>query len=105
MEITFLRAIKIWWSFVWRAWILSLALMIVLFPLMFWLLPIPKPGEPPAQLPGFFGKFFVIWIVMMVGMVSLHAFSIRWMLKTKWSDFKLVAVPPEDAKPTDVTSV
>lgn len=109
MEITFYRAFKIWWSFTWRACITLLPLMFIMFPLMMWILPIPKPGEPPPvlkpdQIPGFMGKFFIIWIFMMIGMVFLQTLALRWMLKTKWSDFKLVAVKSEiethpDSKP------
>lgn len=50
----------------------------------------------PDQIPGFAGKFFVIWILMVVGMIFTQALAIRWTLKTKWSDFKLVLVPANE---------
>jgi hypothetical protein len=101
IEITFLRAAKVWWSFIWRAWILMLPLGLLFFPLMYLVVTIPHPGSPPPalrpdQMPGFIAKFFVLWIVMMGGMVCVQTLAIRWMLKTKWSDFKLVAVPIDE---------
>jgi len=63
VEITFLRSLKIWWGFMWRAWVLTMPLAAVIAPMMFFLMPFPKPGEPPktmdpSSIPGFAGKFF-----------------------------------------------
>lgn len=106
MEITFLRSVKIWWGFMWRAWILTMPLALVTFPFMFLLIPFPKLGEPPkpidpSSIPGLAGKLFIIWVFMMVGMVVMQSFAMRWLLKTKWSDFSLVAVPNEMKKETN----
>lgn len=101
MEVTFTRAIKVWWSFAWRVWILSLPMMALIAPLMFWLLPTHKLGEPPSmlppdQVPFFFVKFSLVWIVMAVGTIGVHVAAVRWGLKVKWSDFRLVAVSTEE---------
>jgi Na+-driven multidrug efflux pump len=97
IEVTFNRALKIWWSFIWRTWILMIPLALICLPLMHFLLPFPKPGEPPdmnlGQKPGFLGLFFIIWLVMMMGMVVLQTLAIKWTIKTKWSDFELKAIP------------
>ena len=98
MEVTFSRAFKIWWGFMWRAWILTMPLTALIAPIMFLVIPFPKPGEPPKpmdanSIPGFVGKFFLIWILMMAGMVVMQSLAMRWVLKTKWSDFKVVLVP------------
>lgn len=98
MEITLLRSIKIWWGFCWRAYVLMLPVMAIIFPLMFFVLPIPKPGEPPqpvdpSTIPGFAGKFFVIWLIMVGGMIFMQCLALRWLFKTKWSDFKLAVLP------------
>jgi hypothetical protein len=100
VEITFKRSIKIWWSFVWRAWIIMLPFAFLLIPLMYWLMPYPKIGEPPMpikpeQMTGFIIKFFFIWLTMVVGMIILQSLAMKWMLKTKWSDFRLVAIDSE----------
>lgn len=101
MEITFLRSIKVWWSFAWRAWILMFPVAMLVMPIMFFIMPFPKPGEPPKpmdpnSIPGFAGKFFLIWVLMMGGMVVMQSLAMKWLLKTKWSDFKLVIVPNDE---------
>jgi hypothetical protein len=60
---------------------------------MFFVIPFPKPGEPisPDQAPAFAFRGFSIWIVAMVANVLLQAQAMRWMLKTRWSDFHLQA--------------
>ena len=98
LEITIRRALKMWWSFVWRAWVLTMPLAVVALPVMHWLMPIPKPGEPPVnpvQVPHFFAKFFILWLFLMLGMAFMQALAMRWALKTKWSDFKLIATPSD----------
>jgi|SRR6185312_3782315 len=107
MKITFLRAIKIWWSFSWRMIVLSFPLVVVLWLFMYWFLLIPKPGQPmtpfdPAHMSGFLLKFFIIWVGMVIGSICIHAFAIQWMMKAKWSDFKLVAVPNEELRSNDL---
>lgn len=65
---------------------------------MFLVIPFPKPGEPPkpidpSSIPGFVGKFFLIWVLMLSGMIIMQTLAMKWLLKTKWSDFKLVMAP------------
>ena len=60
-------------------------------------MPFPKPGEVPKP-PEFkdFPIFFLIWLVMMVGGAFVQAIAMRWALKTKWSNFELVAVSTKE---------
>jgi hypothetical protein len=97
VEITFTRAFKILWSFIWRGYLLMLPVMIVMMPLMFWLIPMPKKGESvPPTPPQFSGaKFFMIWLFMVGGMLFMQTLALRWAMKAKWSDFKLIAVPSD----------
>jgi len=97
MEITFVRSLKIWWGFSWRAWVLMFPLAIIIFPMMYLIIPFPKPGEPPkpmnpGSIPEFGTKMFLIWLVMMGGMVTMQTLAMKSLLKTKWSDFKLAVV-------------
>jgi hypothetical protein len=97
VEVTFRRALQIWWSYVWRAFVLAIPLMMVTTPLMFVILPFPKPGQPnamlaPEQIPGLMAKGMGIWAIMMALNIIAQVFAMRWMLKTKWRDFKLQAV-------------
>ena len=100
IEITFKRAFKIWWSLGWRFAVMQIGLMPIVVPLMFWVTPpFPKPGEPynpPVPDASYFGKFFVIWVFMVIGTIFLHTIAIQWFMRTKWSDFKLKAVPLSD---------
>ena len=66
IEVSFGRALKIWWSFLWRATVLMTPVMAVAVILSMALLPIPKPGQPPGmlqpgQFPGMVGKAFFLW--------------------------------------------
>lgn len=81
---------------------MSIPAFVVIFPLMYFMLPFPKPGSPPesmnpANIPGFAFKFFLIWLVMMASFIVAYTFALRWLLKTKWSDFRLVAIANEPA--------
>jgi hypothetical protein len=56
-------------------------------------MPFPKPGEPPKPMePKFVPIFFVIWLLMMFGTLSIYVFALKWALKTKWSDFQVQLV-------------
>jgi uncharacterized membrane protein len=96
-DVTFGRALKIWWSFVWRAMVLMLPVMIVAMVIAVSILPFPKAGQPapvlrPDQIPGMTGKMFGLWLFMMVFYIAAQVQAVRWMLKTKWSDFRSQAV-------------
>jgi hypothetical protein len=99
VDITFARALKIWWSYVWRVAVLWIPLGFALAFSMFLVLPHPRPGQPfpltPAQIPGFMGRISILWLVMMALAVTVQTFAMRWMLKTRWSDFRLMPVPNE----------
>ena len=100
VEITLQRSAKIWWSFVWRAWVLTLPMALIMYPIMLWIVPFSKPGDRPGAInpgdvSGLGGKIFIMWLVMVVGMVVTQSFAVKWMLKTRWSDFKLVLVANE----------
>jgi uncharacterized membrane protein len=97
IDVTFGRAMKIWWSYVWRAILLMLPVMIVAMVIAISILPFPKAGQPvptfrPEQIPGMTSKMFGLWLFMMVFYIAAQVQAMRWMLKTKWSDFRLQAV-------------
>lgn len=90
IELTMVQALKILWSFFWRSWILMMPIMIlVMFALRF-ILSFPKPGEPPdlKQMP----LIFVMWAAMMIVSVVSQGFALRWALKARWSDFRIISV-------------
>jgi hypothetical protein len=96
-DITFGRAFTIWWSYVWRAFLLMLPVMIVAMVIAIAVLPLPKVGQPaalrPDQVPGMMGKMFCVWLFTMVFYVAAQVQAVRWMLKTKWTGFRLKVVP------------
>lgn len=97
IDVTFGKALKIWWSYIWRAILLMLPVMIVAMLIAVSILPFPKPGQPasairPDQVPGMMSKMFGLWLFMMVLYIGAQVQAVRWMLKTKWSDFRLQAV-------------
>lgn len=74
-----------------------LPVMIVAMVIAISILPFPKAGQPapsfrPDQIPGMTNKMFGLWLVMMVFYIAAQVQAMRWMLKTKWSDFRLQAV-------------
>jgi hypothetical protein len=93
VEITFGRALKVWWSYVWRAMVLTIPVYFVLLAFMvsFMLPSMSHPGTKPdpAQFQAMMGKFSFVWLVMMVASLLVQILAMRWMLKTKWSDFRL----------------
>jgi O-antigen/teichoic acid export membrane protein len=96
-DVTFGRALKIWWSYVWRAVVLMMPVMIIAIFLAALIVPFPKAGQPtpmlrPDQIPGMASKMFGVWLFMMVFYIAAQVQAMRWMLKTKWSDFRLQAV-------------
>jgi hypothetical protein len=99
LEITYFRSLKIWWSFIWRTTVLSIPVMIVMPIALFFFKLFPSSeemmmGAAMGEMPPVFAKFFMVWLLTMFLMISIQTFAIRWMLKTGWSDFRLVAVPP-----------
>jgi hypothetical protein len=95
-DVSFGRASKIWWSYAWRAIVLMIPVMIVAAVITFSILPFPKAGQAPVlrpdQIPGMMSKMFGLWLFMMVFYIAAQVQAMRWMLKTKWSDFRLQAV-------------
>jgi|GEM_PF-2355423 len=97
IEITFRRAFKIWWSIIWRGYVLSMPIALVILVLMVVIIPHPHGNQsqaiPPAQIPFFVGKLFSIWLIFIVGMICAQTLAICWAMKVKWSDFRIIAVP------------
>jgi hypothetical protein len=93
IELSIVQTLKILWSFLWRGWVLIMPVLILMAFAFHFIIPFPKPGEPPQppdikQLP----IFFLVWIIMMAIFLVSQLFALRWALKTKWSDFRIVAV-------------
>jgi len=90
---TYGRAFKVWWSYFWRAPVLSLLVSCVTVPLMIMLMPHVAHGQRLAsdQLHSAVARFALLWPLIIIVNVLLQVQAIRWMLKTRWSDFRLTA--------------
>jgi hypothetical protein len=90
MELTFTRSLKIWWSFIWRYFILSVPSAILLSIVVFALGLIPQRGESLSEGGG---AFTLITVFSLICMITLQAMALKWTLKTRWSDFSLTVSP------------
>ena len=101
---TLMHAFKVWWSYSWRASILTIPLTIIM---TVWslsgLAPIiekmMESGQSPAdlsiqQLAGLATGGMSLMILSMVLIALVQVVAMRWALNSSWSDFRLKAVPP-----------
>lgn len=91
---TYGRAFKVWWSYFWRAFVLGILVSVVLVPLMIMMMPHVAHGErlDPGQMHSALARFALLWPLIIVVNVLLQVQAMRWMLKTRWSDFRLAAM-------------
>jgi hypothetical protein len=102
LDITFRRALKVWWSFTWRNIVLSIPLWVVatlaMYRMMIWIRPLPTPGMPAAQAQIIHSVHTIsaLWPLMMLASFLIQIYALRWALKTRWSDFRLHAVTEDN---------
>jgi hypothetical protein len=106
VQLTWTRALKVWWSYTWRAAVLMLLAMIplqiVMFMTVFRYLPLngQKPATDPTEILRLMPFMMILWLVFMAAMIAIQAQGMRWMLKdARWSDFRLAMLPPDGRKP------
>lgn len=102
---TLMQAFKVWWSYSWRASILIIPLWTII---MVWsLLGVASTVENMmasgqslenlnvVQLARLLsgGVTMTILSIVLTGLIQVYA--MRWTLNSRWSDFRLKAVPPE----------
>ena len=99
VDITWLRALKIWWSYSWRAFVLMLLVMVPLEIILFSFMMnhFPKAGAAsPADVMRMTGTTAAVWPLFMAALIALQAQAMRWMLnKARWSDFRVSVLPPD----------
>lgn len=96
MKITVLRATKIWWGYIWRSWLLMLPVAVLVPLTLNFFGMVPTAGQPamnPDAIPFFAAKATILWILSAIGMCAGQVVAIRWLMKTKWSDFKIALIP------------
>ncbi len=102
---TLMQAFKVWWSYSWRASILIIPLWTIIF--VWSLLGVVSTVENMmasgqslenlnvVQLSRLLsgGMTMTILSIVLTGLIQVYA--MRWTLNSRWSDFRLKAVPPE----------
>ena len=105
---TLTQALKVWWSYSWRASILAIPLWIIitvwsLMGLVSTVRDMQLSGQgleslSIGQLSRLLSGGVTLSILSMVVTAAIQVFAMRWTLNSRWSDFRLKAVPP-DADP------
>ncbi len=99
VEPTWSRCVKIWWSFAWRAMLLTVPVMFVMMGVLASLLPFPKPGQSPAPFdPARIGLVFTVGYPLMLALVvGAQVAALRWMLRRqRWQNFFVALIPAPD---------
>jgi hypothetical protein len=105
---TLMQAFKVWWSYSWRASLLVIPLGIVMFTwsaigLFSTVESLTSSGQGLAGLANMNVEQLVrllsggasLGILSMVLTAVIQVFAMRWALNSRWSDFRLKAVPPD----------
>jgi adhesin HecA-like repeat protein len=100
-----MQAFKVWWSYSWRASILVIPLWTIitawsLIGLVSAVQNMQLSGQSLdnlnlAKLAGMLSGGFTLSILSLVLTGAIQVFAMRWTLNSRWSDFKLKAVPPD----------
>ena len=96
VDITFSRAFRIWWSYAWRAIVLSLVIVIPLQIFMFTrIVPHVRAAagaHDHAQMRAVLELVAIVWPIAVACIIVLQTIAMRWMLRrAHWTDFMLVA--------------
>lgn len=102
---TLMQAFKVWWSYSWRASILVIPLGIImtawsLIGLIPTVTKMMQSGQGVEnlnidQLTRLASGGVGMWILSLVLTAVIQVYAMRWTLNSRWSDFRLKAVPPE----------
>jgi len=105
VDLTFLRALKFWWSFTWRTVVISFPIYVIgMYRLFVWIAPFPSRDnlQPHASLSALHDAHFlaVLWPIVAIVSIVIQIFAVRWALTARWSDFRLQAVIDDQAHVT-----
>jgi hypothetical protein len=112
---TLKQAFKVWWSYSWRASLLVIPLGLVttvwsLAGLFSALQNVSLSGRGLShlnleQLAHAATGGVALWVVSLVLTAVVQVFAMRWALNSRWSDFRLQAVPSESQpRPSPIQS-
>jgi hypothetical protein len=106
---TLMQAFKVWWSYSWRASILVIPLGIIMtaWSLAGLFSAVEKMSLSGQGLSQGLAEMNIdqltrlasggasLWILSMVLTAAIQVLAMRWTLNSRWSDFRLQAVPPQ----------
>ncbi len=102
---TLMQAFKVWWSYSWRASILVIPLWIIitawsLIGMVSALQNMQLSGQGLeglniGQLTRLASGGMTLSILSLALTAAIQVFAMRWTLNSRWSDFRLKAVPPD----------
>ena len=102
---TLMQAFKVWWSYSWRASILVIPLGVImtawsLAGLFSTVQGMLQSGQSLSnlnidQLTRLASGGMSLFIISVVLTAVIQIFAMRWTLNSRWSDFRLKAVPPD----------
>ena len=102
---TLMQAFKVWWGYSWRASILVIPLWTIatvwsLMGLVSTVQDMQLSGQgldslSIGEVSRLLSGGFTLSILFMVLTAAIQVFAMRWTLNSRWSDFRLKAVPPD----------
>lgn len=102
---TLMQAFKVWWSYSWRASILVIPLWTIatvwsLMGLVSTVQDMQLSGRGLdslniGQVSRLLSGGLSVSILFMVLTAAIQVYAMRWTLNSRWSDFRLKAVPPD----------
>jgi hypothetical protein len=107
---TLMQAFKVWWSYSWRASLLVIPLgLIMMVVSVIELVSGLGTGSLSASdlanlnvshlnvdsMAHLLSGGLTLWVLSIVLTAVIQVFAMRWALNSRWSDFRLKAVPPD----------
>lgn len=102
---TLMQAFKVWWSYSWRAsilviplWTLATAWSLIGLVSAVQNMQLSEQGLDSmniGQLMRLASGGVTLSILFMVLTAAIQVYAMRWTLNSRWSDFRLKAVPPD----------
>lgn len=96
VEITFLRALKVWWSWIWRTWVFMMVIyfaVLVIGLILYFAFRSSFASSNPSE----YGWMLYVgiglgYLILIPGLIILQIYILQLALKVQWSDFRLVAI-------------
>ena len=106
VDITFWRSMKVLWSFTWRGFLLSLAIIaplqiamgILLFPRLMRAQATGNPGDIASAAAAMTHTMLIVMPCVLIVAAVTQGLAMRWMLRSaRWSDFSLALTRKDES--------